>query len=68
MLDRDTNHPAIILWGFFNEGESDRNSTKPAYKAMSDVFHARDPTRLVTWADDRQEKSTTSVHPLRCIV
>jgi beta-glucuronidase len=47
MLDRDTNHPAIILWGFFNEAESDHNSTKPAYKAMADLFHTRDPTRLV---------------------
>jgi hypothetical protein len=27
MLDRDVNHPAIILWGFFNEGESDNDES-----------------------------------------
>lgn len=56
MLDRDTNHPAIILWGFFNEGQSDVKSACPAYKAMADTFKGRDSTRLVTWASNRQEK------------
>ena len=53
MLDRDTNHPAIIFWGFFNEGQSDNNASCPAYGAMSKTFKRRDQTRLVTWADNR---------------
>ena len=48
MLDRDTNHPAIILWGFFNEGQSDRNESCPSYAAMASTFKTRDPTRLVS--------------------
>jgi beta-galactosidase/beta-glucuronidase len=47
MLDRDVNHPAIILWGFFNEGQSDTNLSKPAYEAMATTFRTRDPSRLV---------------------
>jgi len=53
MLDRDTNHPAIIFWGFFNEGFTDDKKSCPAYEAMSKTFKGRDSTRLVTWADDR---------------
>jgi len=53
MLDRDFNHPSIILWGFFNEGQSDNNATTPSYAAMAGTFRGRDPTRLVTWADNR---------------
>jgi len=53
MLDRDTNHPAIILWGFFNEGQSDKNESVPSYAAMANAFRSRDSTRLITWADNR---------------
>ena len=56
MLDRDTNHPAIIFWGFFNEGSSDDKASCPAYEAMSKAFKGRDATRLVTWADNRGQK------------
>jgi len=62
MLDRDTNHPAIIMWGFFNEAQSDVPQACPAYKAMSDTFHGRDPTRLVTWADNRLTKGLCYEH------
>ena len=56
MLERDRNHPAIILWGFFNEAQSDDNTSTPAYAAMASAFR-KDPTRLVTWADNRGEHS-----------
>jgi hypothetical protein len=39
--------------GFFNEGQSDNNESKPSYEAMAGAFKARDKTRLVTWADNR---------------
>lgn len=57
ILDRDTNHPSIILWGFFNEGESDNNESVPAYAKMAKTFKSRDATRLVTWADNRLSRS-----------
>ena len=53
LVDRDVNHPSITLWGFFNEGESNRNESVPSYAAMASVFRSRDPTRLVTWADNK---------------
>ena len=56
MLARDSNHPSIIMWGFFNEGQSDNEVSKPAYESMSKIFKT-DRTRLVTWADNRGEKS-----------
>jgi beta-glucuronidase len=57
MLDRDTNHPSIILWGFFNEGQTDLNTSCPAYQTMASTFKGRDPSRLVTWADNRGPSS-----------
>ena len=56
LLDRDTNHPSIIFWGFFNEGSSSDKTACPAYEAMSNTFKGRDATRLVTWADNRGTK------------
>jgi len=62
MLDRDTNHPSIILWGFFNEGQTDRNQSCPSYAAMATTFKSRDPSRLVTWADNRGPASLCLDH------
>merc|ERR1711907_708993 len=56
MLDSGMNHPSIILWGFFNEGQSDDHRSTPSYVAMADTFRSRDPSRLVTWASNRCEK------------
>lgn len=53
MLDRDANHPSIILWGFFNEGESNFNVSVASYAAMANAFRSRDSSRLVTWADNK---------------
>ena len=57
MVARDVNHPSIILWGFFNEGQSDSAAAEPSYAAMASVFRNGDPTRLVTWADNRLDRS-----------
>ena len=55
MLDGAINHPSVILWGFFNEGETNNASAVASYKSMADAFRSRDPTRLITWADNRAE-------------
>lgn len=57
MMDTNLNHPSIILWGFFNEGDSDDATTAPSYEAMASAFRARDQSRLITWADNRHEAS-----------
>ena len=56
MLDEGMNHPSIILWGFFNEGQSDNPAATPSYAAMANAFRSRDPMRLVTWANNRMQK------------
>ena len=46
----------MVLWGFFNEGQSDNENATASYQAMSEIFHA-DRSRLVTWADNRLSRS-----------
>ena len=54
--------------GFFNEGQSDNNESKPSYEAMAGAFKARDKTRLVTWADNRGVASKCYEYLLRSIL
>ncbi len=42
MVERDKNHPSIIIWSLGNESGFGRN-----HMAMADWMHANDPTRLV---------------------
>lgn len=42
MLQRDKNHPSVLIWSCGNESFGGKDIL-----AMSDYFHANDPTRLV---------------------
>jgi len=42
MLERDKNHPSVILWSVGNESGVGQN-----HRAMADYFHKRDGSRLV---------------------
>ncbi len=42
MVERDKNHPAVIMWSLGNESGYGANHVK-----MADWIHANDPTRLV---------------------
>lgn len=53
MLDNALNHASIMTWAWFNEGPSNDPAACPAYKANKDAVHARDTTRFVTWASDK---------------
>lgn len=44
MLERDKNHPSILLWSCGNESYAEEN-----IMAMTDFFHERDNTRLVQY-------------------
>ena len=60
MLERDKNHPCVLLWSCGNESYGGAN-----LKALSDMFHACDPTRLVHYegvANDRRYTDTTDVY------
>ncbi|MEW2218631.1 glycoside hydrolase family 2 TIM barrel-domain containing protein [Streptomyces sp. NPDC006990] len=42
MVERDKNHPCVVLWSLGNEAGSGEN-----FRTMADWFHRRDPTRPV---------------------
>lgn len=54
MLAASMNNPSVVLWGFFNEGQSDNVAATPSYATMANAFRSRDPTRLVSWASNRK--------------
>eukprot|EP00747_Dinoflagellata_sp_TGD_P075064 gnl/TRDRNA2_/TRDRNA2_158579_c2_seq1.p1 gnl/TRDRNA2_/TRDRNA2_158579_c2~~gnl/TRDRNA2_/TRDRNA2_158579_c2_seq1.p1 ORF type:complete len:377 (+),score=14.98 gnl/TRDRNA2_/TRDRNA2_158579_c2_seq1:112-1131(+) len=56
MVDTHFNHPSVILWGFFNEGESDSNASRLSYARMAGEFRRRDRMRLVTWGNHKKER------------
>lgn len=49
MMERDKNHPSIIMWSLGNESSFGCN-----FKAMSKWVHERDNTRLVHYEEDRE--------------
>ncbi len=48
MLERDKNHPSVILWSLGNEAGTGQNLA-----AMSEWIHDRDPSRPVHYEGDR---------------
>ena len=63
---RDRNHPCVVLWSAGNEigDQSDPRGAETLRKLL-DVFHAEDPTRLVTAGCDRiaSEPASNTVRP-----
>eukprot|EP00908_Phaeocystis_cordata_P007571 Transcript_18225.p3 GENE.Transcript_18225~~Transcript_18225.p3 ORF type:complete len:216 (-),score=82.53 Transcript_18225:109-756(-) len=62
MVSAAYNHPSVVLWGFFNEGQSDNATACPSYAAMARAFKGRDPSRLVTWASNRKQRDLCLRH------
>ena len=50
MVKNSGNHPAVILWGFMNEGASDDPECRFLYEDMAAALRKLDPSRLVTYA------------------
>ncbi|MCF7855633.1 MAG: hypothetical protein K9N51_12600, partial [Candidatus Pacebacteria bacterium] len=49
MVERDKNHPSIVMWSLGNEAGCGRN-----HKAMADYARYTDPTRLIHYEGDRK--------------
>ncbi len=49
MVERDKNHPSIIIWSLGNESESDEK-----FKLMADLVHRLDPGRPVHYEQDHK--------------
>ncbi len=54
MIERDRNHPSIIMWSIGNEvPDQDNKEGYKIVKYLQDICHKVDPTRLVTAGMDR---------------
>lgn len=56
MQERDKNHPSIVIWSCGNEAFGGKN-----IKAMSDLFHKRDTTRLVHYEGVFNDRSVPDI-------
>jgi len=51
MIQRDGNHPAILLWGLLNEGRS-----RDLFEQLNATAHALDRSRATVYAENRPEE------------
>jgi beta-galactosidase len=59
MVERDKNHPSVIIWSLGNEAWDGTN-----FEVTSDWIHARDPSRPVQYEPAREHPHTDIVAPM----
>ncbi len=59
MVERDKNHPSVIIWSLGNEA-----GVGPNFQAASDWIHQRDPSRPVHYQGAGQEPATDIICPM----
>lgn len=57
MIAASINHPSVILWGILNEACTDLPESRPVFERLLGRLRKLDPTRLITYADNRRENS-----------
>lgn len=50
LIERDLNHPSVVMWSVANEANADRPNAHDYFKALVDCTRELDPTRPVTAA------------------
>jgi beta-glucuronidase len=50
LIQRDKNHPSVILWSIANEPHSKRQAALPFFKNLAQLARQLDPTRPITLA------------------
>ncbi len=48
LIDRDKNHPCVVMWSIANEPSSWEDEARNYFRAIIDVVREKDPTRAVT--------------------
>lgn len=59
LIERDRNHPCVIMWSVANEANADRPGARPYFQALVDRCRELDPGRPVTAATCFHLRDTT---------
>ncbi len=51
LVQRDKNHPSVIMWSITNEPDSGDKDARPYFEPLVALTRQLDPTRLVTYAN-----------------
>ena len=57
------NHPSIVIRGFLNENESEKQETRALIQAVKDKIRSIDPHCLITYASNRYQKDVCTDIP-----
>lgn len=59
LIRQQYNHPSVCLWGLCNEIRASKTNVDivPVIKALNELAHAEDPTRLTTLAHDKADEN-----------
>ena len=56
LVERDRNHPSVIMWSVANEATTDRQESVPYFKRLSELVRSMDATRPVTMITCKAEE------------
>lgn len=52
LIDRDKNHPSVVMWSIMNEPDSIHEGTVEYFKPLVELARSLDPTRPLTYANE----------------